>query len=345
MNVFTLDPLKDDRWAEFIGRHESSSIFHTAEWLEAIRRTYGYRPVVYTTSEPSCPLSNGIVFCKIKSWLTGKRMVSLPFSDHCEPLLDATGSADAIAGEIDRAINCEKLNYVEIRPQGAMAVPDGAMPMEPSVLHLLDLSPNISELLKQTHRSSIRGAIKKAESEELKYECGNSEELLSTFYRLMLLTRRRHQIPPQPILWFRNLIACLGDRLKIRVAFKDSRAIASLLTLQFKGTVYYKYACSDSEFNKLCGMPFLYWKTIVEAKSSGLTTVDFGRSDRDNPGLILFKDRWGAKSSPLVYFRWSRTKVQDIAKGRSSGAMKRLFAAMPDSLLETTGRILYRHMG
>ena len=74
---------------EFISRHESASVFHSPPWLEAVRRTYGYTPVVYTTSPPSSPLSNGIVLCQIDSWLTGRRMVSVPFSDHCEPLLDS----------------------------------------------------------------------------------------------------------------------------------------------------------------------------------------------------------------------------------------------------------------
>ena len=52
--------------------------------------------VVYTTSPPSLPLSNGIVLCEINSWLTGRRMVSVPFSDHCEPLLDGPTAAGAI---------------------------------------------------------------------------------------------------------------------------------------------------------------------------------------------------------------------------------------------------------
>ena len=40
---------------------------------------------------PSPVASNEIrlVFCRIHSWLTGRRLVSLPFSDHCEPLYDS----------------------------------------------------------------------------------------------------------------------------------------------------------------------------------------------------------------------------------------------------------------
>jgi hypothetical protein len=73
--------------------------------------------------------------------------------------------------------------------------------------------------------------------------------------------------------------------------------------------------------------------------------MDFGRSDADNPGLIAFKDRWGAKSSELTYLRWSRKQVPDVARRGSSGVVKRLFAMMPDAVLQATGRILYRHVG
>ena len=79
--VFVLDPLCDPRWSEFIERHPDASIFHSAGWLEALRRTYGYEPLVVTTSGRNEPLLNGIVLCRVRSWATGDRLVSLPFSD------------------------------------------------------------------------------------------------------------------------------------------------------------------------------------------------------------------------------------------------------------------------
>ena len=48
----------------------------------------GYQPVAFTTCAPAAELRNAVVFCEIQSWLTGSRLVSLPFSDHCDPLVD-----------------------------------------------------------------------------------------------------------------------------------------------------------------------------------------------------------------------------------------------------------------
>lgn len=88
MNVFQIDPIQDPRWARFVAEHPRASIFHTPEWLETLRRTYRYSAVALTTSGPGEPLSNGVVFCRVNSWVTGSRSVSLPFSDHCDPLVN-----------------------------------------------------------------------------------------------------------------------------------------------------------------------------------------------------------------------------------------------------------------
>lgn len=345
MNIFTLNPLCDPRWSEFISRHESASVFHSQPWLEALRRTYGYTPVVYTTSPPSSPLSNGIVLCQIDSWLTGRRMVSVPFSDHCEPLLDGPSALIAIAEELKKEVDARKWKYVELRPRTELPTAGGDFKSPDCWLHMLDLRPTADELLARTHKTCVQRPIKRAEREGLVYECGNSERLLNAFYRLMTKTRRRQQLPPQPIEWFRNLADCMKEQLQIRVVFKDEKEIASILTLQHKDVVVYKYGCSEKTFSNLGGTAFLFWRTIVEAKEAGLTCLDLGRSEADNSGLIAFKDRWGAKSSKLTYLRWSRKHVSDVAGRRSSGLIKLLFAMMPDAVLQATGRILYRHVG
>ena len=345
MTIYTIDPIGDPRWTEFINHHDSASVFHSIPWLETVRQTYGYEPVVYTTSPPSAPLLNGIVLCQVNSWLTGRRMVSVPFSDHCEPLLDSTSNAAAIAEELKKTVDSRKWKYVELRPRSDILGLDGVVKAPACYLHMLDLRPAADELLRRTHKTSIQAPIKRAEREGIGYERGNSERLLNVFYRLMVQTRRRHQLPPQPIEWFRNLAARMGDQLQIRVAFKQGEAIASIVTLQHKAVAVYKYASSDSRFHNLGGTPFLLWKAILEAQAAGMTCMDFGRSDADNPGLITFKDRWGAKSSQLSYLRWSRKQIPSVARQRSSGVVKHLFAMMPDAVLEMTGRILYRHVG
>jgi len=206
------------------------------------------------------------------------------------------------------------------------------------------LSPEIGQLLRSFHKDSVQRKIRRTEREGLIYEEGRSAELLDKFYRLLLLTRRRHGLPPQPRDWFRNLMASLGESFKVRVASKEGEPIASIITLRHRDVLVYKYGCSDPRFHKLGGVALLFWKAIQEAKQDGLNEFDLGRSDHDNPGLVTFKEHWGAARSTLAYFRCPARARQTIDE-RYAPLARRLFARMPDGLLTLAGRLLYRHIG
>ncbi len=344
--VYTFNPLEDPRWAGFVQRHPQASIFHTPAWLEALHRTYGYEPIVYTTSAPGASLTNGIVFCRISSWLTGRRMVSLPFADHCEPLVESPEERKEIVDSLQCALHGENLKYIEIRPLNADLLTEPGMQKSNSFcFHVLDLRPALADLFRALQKDSIQRKIRRAEQEALFYSEGRSEALLHQFYRLFLLTRRRHNLPPQPFNWFRNLVGCLGDRLKIRVASKDGQPIASILTLCHSDTMVYKYGCSDASTHNLGAMPFLLWKAIEDAKEHGNQQFDLGRSDCDNTGLITFKNRWGSTKSVLNYVRISTLRHRPLDSRSPSGLANRLFAGLPDRLLTATGKFLYKHMG
>ena len=117
------------------------------------------------------------------------------------------------------------------------------------------------------------------------------------------MTRRRHGLPPQPLRWFRALMAAFGKDLKIRIASKDGVPVASILTIAHRRTMVYKYGCSDQTANRFGGTPMLFWRTIQEAKECDMDQLDMGRSDIDEEGLITFKEHLGALPSKLQYWR------------------------------------------
>jgi hypothetical protein len=113
--VYAIDPLRDSRWPELIARHSNASVFHTRGWLGALATTYGYAPVAFTTSAPNEYLTNAVLFCAVRSWLTGSRLVSLPFSDHCEPLVECTDQFGTLCAHAEALRGREGRKYVEIR--------------------------------------------------------------------------------------------------------------------------------------------------------------------------------------------------------------------------------------
>jgi lipid II:glycine glycyltransferase (peptidoglycan interpeptide bridge formation enzyme) len=347
--IWRIRPLQDPRWDAFVQSHPRSSVFHTAAWLESLRRTYDYESIAFTTSAPGDDLVNAVVFCVVDSWLTGRRLVSLPFSDYCEPLVDSQADQDAIMAAIEDELKRERLLYVELRPMRALQCSTSRFRSEHRYHHhQIDLRPDLGTLLHNCHKDSIQRKIRRADREGLTYAEGHSELLLLAFYRLWLLTRRRHCLPPQPKKWFRSLIDCVGEAAKIRVAFKDGQPIAAIFTLCHRDTLLYKYGCSDAQFHNLGGMHLLLWRSIQESKEAGLRIFDLGRTDLEGTGLVTFKDRWGATRSALAYSRLApvpNLKGRFTSKGWQDTLGRRVISHLPDRLFCSVGELMYRHVG
>lgn len=344
------DPVGDPRWSALLDRHHAATVFHSPGWLNALKRTYGYEPFAVTTSQGRA-LSNGMVVCRVKSW-TSHRLVSLPFSDHCDPLVDGPHDLSEMLAHLAGEARAAGWRTVELRPRAAAGAPVqaaaracGMGPSRENCLHSLDLTAEATEIFRRFHPSSTQRAVRRAEREGLTAEAGTSDRLLETFYRLLRMTRRRHGVPPPPIAWFHHLLACLGDRVTIHVASKDRQPIAGMLTLSFKKTMTYKYGGSDAAHHSLGGMPFLFWRVIQDAQARGFAELDLGRSDLDQPGLVAFKDHLGAARSTLTYYRYPARSREVARPGWMARVGHGLCPHLPDAALDLAGRLLYRHLG
>jgi CelD/BcsL family acetyltransferase involved in cellulose biosynthesis len=346
LKIHILDPLSDSRWDDLVARHPKASVFHERGWLEALARTYSYIPFVLTSAPAGEPVGDGIVFCRVPSWLTGNRVVSLPFADHCEPLVGDSGVPLEFTNWLREECVQQRWKYVELRPRFWKAGRDDGLRCSASYfLHSLDLTSSLEKIFGRLHKDSMQRRIRRAEREGLAYEVDGSQRLVDEFYGLLLKTRRRHQMIPQPVAWFRNLVEFMHNKIRIRVARKNSIPVAALLTLRHRSCVVYKYGCSDERFHHLAGMPFLFWRLIEESKAEGADEIDFGRSDVDNEGLVNFKQRFGTSRQALRYFRYFPAGQLDTASRWNSPTIRRLFSVLPDILLVPAGRILYRHIG
>jgi CelD/BcsL family acetyltransferase involved in cellulose biosynthesis len=344
MAVYSFDPLEDPRWTAFVGRHPAASIFHTAGWLLSLKRTYSYAPIAFTSSHPDAELRNALVLCRVRSWLTGHRLVSLPFSDHCDGLVEGPDDLRTLCAAIESFRAGGRWKYAELRLPGTEGPPIEPFRSADSYhLHRLDLRPSADELWRRLHRDSIQRRIGKAEREQLQYQEGRSDVLVDKLYALLELTRERHGVPIQPRAWFRNIVQCLGQAVSIRIVSKGGRPVAGILTLSHGKRVVYKYGGSDARHHNLGGTPLLFWKTIQDAKRSGAEELDLGRTDLDNMGLTVFKDRWGARRTTLTYWR-SPAEARPVRSSRNLVMARRVFQRLPIRLRRVTASVFYRHL-
>jgi GNAT acetyltransferase-like protein len=342
MELYEIDPLKDHRWADLVERRGVSSMFHTPGWLEALRRTYGFGPVAFTDSPPGESLTNGLVFCRVASWMTGRRLVSLPFSDHCEPL---TQSPEGLSGMLTsiKGLLVREGRYTELRPLIAIPATDGFDTTSLYCLHSIDLSAPLSTIFARFHRSHTQRAIRKGERSGLVVEVGRSAGILSEFYALLALTRQRHGMPVQPFNWFQNLADCLGESVRVYLARHHGRPVAGIVTVAHKSTLVFKYGGSNSAYNRYGGMSLLLWQAIQDAKARGLVEFDLGRSDLSNAGLIAFKDHLGARRLTLTYYRYKGRPTSARRERWKPSVAKVVYSFLPQMVQARVGSGLYRH--
>jgi lipid II:glycine glycyltransferase (peptidoglycan interpeptide bridge formation enzyme) len=243
----------------------------------------------------------------------------------------------------------QNLRYLEIRPVngnlGQMSETNGFRPAAMYFLHVLDLRRDSDEVFRSLDKDSVQRRIHRAQRAGLTEKCGRSDDLLREFYALFVMTRGRHRLPPMPYAWFRNLIQFHGKALEIRVAYRANTPISAILTLRSKHAVYYKYGCSDAQFNRFGATPWLLWRAITAAKLNGASEFDMGRTEQDNAGLLMFKNHWVSQPLRLVYWRFPDTSSLNSVNGWKLKMAKHLFSCMPDSLRTITGKFIYRHIG
>jgi len=339
--LYESDPLRDERWTALVQRHPKATVFHTRQWLEALQRSYKYEPVVFTDSAPGEPLINGVLFCRVKSWITGRRLVSLPFSDHCEPLMESPSSLSAMMESLKERIGHEG-RYIELRPLGSLPAVTGYAPVSEFTTHSIDLRPPLDRVFAAFHKSHTQRAIRRAERLAVTCETGRSEDLLRLFYGLHAQTRLRHGIPIQPLCWFRNLLECFGEEATIYLARHRDTPIAAIFVVDHERTRVYKYGCSDVTYNRYGGTLHLMWSAIQDAKRCGRTEFDLGRSDADDRGLIAFKDHLGGRRSTLTYYRCTGSSFDLRRRPAVDGTIASL---VPRALKARIGGSLYRHFG
>src|SRR5437763_2251746 len=76
---------------------------------------YGYRITHLTTKDEEGRITGSLPLCSVNSPLTGRRLVSLPFSDQCPLLAVDEASAHDLIEQAIRLARQNKAKYLELR--------------------------------------------------------------------------------------------------------------------------------------------------------------------------------------------------------------------------------------
>jgi len=339
-----IDPVQTSNWDERLTEFPDHSSFHTRAWARVLHEAYGYHPHYFVFNNDGAPA--GIVpLMEIRSMLTGARGVCLPFSDLCEPLLRPGLHPQDVLDVL--FTHGKKRGWSEIEFRGGELPIEVAYPCSWYYRHRLEIPKSDAAYLSRLAHST-RNNLKKAQNSGVRVQRGNSPDFMEEFFRLNLITRKKHGLPPQPLEFFRKVQKYIMEEKKgsIFIARHGSESLSAVLCLECDGNALLKYAATRGTLLNLRPNNYLIWEIFKTYRNDGFRVMDFGRTDSPNDGLRRFKMGWDLEETLISYYRCDLTGRRSSSRPLYSiGLLRGVFRVMPIPILRLFGKLLYKHIG
>jgi hypothetical protein len=337
-----LDPLSCENWDERLAHHEKMNFFHSRAWARVLYETYGYRPIYFGVLN-SDSIDTLFPLMEVKSILTGKRGVSLPFTDYCEPIFGNRTDFDQLLQDVRQHGQQSRWRWIQIRGGDSI----DADPEQQYFVHQLKLNSDTEQLFSKLHPAKRRN-IRKAQSQKVQIIHAQDREAVDAYYRLHCQTRKRHGVPPQPYRFFHKIFQHVISKGqgKIVLALHQKQVVAGSIYFHFRQKALYKFGASDMSFQHLRANDLVMWEAIKWYAAKGYQRFCFGRTALDNTGLRRFKSDWGAEERIINYYKYDLRREVFVKTQPSENLLqRRIFRMLPVSSLKLCGSIFYRHMG
>jgi hypothetical protein len=343
VNIQILNPLEVPNWDNMLLASDRATFFHTTAWARVLSESYAYKPLYFSVVDNG-HLAGLIPVMEIDSFLTGKRGVSLPFTDICHPIAETQETFNALMDSLTQRGRSSGWKYIDLKGGGHF-FKNGAEPCAEHFIHMLHLDGG-EDRIQRALRDSTRRNIRKAERAGVQVSFQNTLDAVAAFYRLHCLTRKRHGSPPQPWHFFQKVyehIIATGKGTLIAAAH-GGRVVAGAVYFFFQKRALFKFGASDQTFQHLRANNLVMWEAIRLFIRSGIQSLHFGRTEPSGKSLLQYKRGWGAEENKIAYYRLPLSEnAFHIRNGHLPFAS--VFRILPMPLLKLAGSTLYRHVG
>jgi serine/alanine adding enzyme len=289
------------QWDEFVAATDSATIYHRHAWRDIIHAVFGHETYYLAARTPGGAISGILPLVRLRSFLFGDFLVSLPYFNYGGVVAGSAAARDALldaAIAVARERNCQhvELRQRELLPQGWPARVD-------KVAMVLPL-PETPEDLWKSLPSKVRSDARRPARHGITCEFGGGE-LVQDFYAVFCANMRDLGTPVYPRAFFQAILTAFPGSASLVVARLAGRAVAAGFVLEHAGGMEIPWASSLRRFNKFGANMYMYGSLLERAVARGCRTFDFGRSTIDS-GTYLFKRQWGAKPRQLYWNYWLR---------------------------------------
>lgn len=278
----------------FIDSCAEGTFFHLSGWQKNIAKTFGYKPysLMVKNGENVCGI---LPMFLIKGLLSGKAMVSIPFSVYGGICADSSETAQLLLEEAKRITKEEGANYLELRNK-AISV-NGLPTKDLYATFIKELPQNKQDCLENLPRK-CRAACRKGLSFGLEAKMGIDR--LKEFYDIYAVSVRNLGSPIFPFTFLENLARQFKENVTVLSVTYRNKPIASVLAFLYKNTIMPYYAGSLPKYFKYSPNNVMYLKLMEFGVENGYRYFDFGRSKKGT-GSYDFKTFFGFEPQPLHY--------------------------------------------
>ena len=334
--MYTVEPLtsqNQEQWDAVIQRCPNTTAFQSLAWRDALADAFRQLNPVYALIKQQDTVVGGLPAFVFRP-IPGIRLWhSMPWNlfGGIHLIKNVTLSPEALITSIETA--AVENGWCEIRwtltPEhtttyGDLFTENGYKPTD-HFTHLLKTDGDV-DILWNAYNKRIRGAVRKAEKSGVEVTDTDSEEALSTFYDMYLMTLKRLGGTPKP----RSLMRTLLQRkiAKLAIATYNGTIIAGLLYLCFNRTLTLWSEASVPAFLKYRPNNAIFHYIITEACREGYQTVDFGASPPENVGLIAHKEQYRATRTDFASYTKVVSPLKRTLWTRTEGALRQIYTWM-----------------
>jgi CelD/BcsL family acetyltransferase involved in cellulose biosynthesis len=313
--------------------------------MRVLSDTYGWEPNAYVLLDDRGDPKAGFPFCRISDML-GQRIVAMPFSDYCDPLVE---DADTWRLLIDRLLPEQLPINVRCLHNNLPVADERFALIKQAKWHRLDLRPELDALWNAMHDSTHR-AIRKSERGGLTVRIAESDQELRAFFEMHLKVRKyKYGLLAQPYSFFQNIWRHFVEQEHgfLLLAIHDDKIVAGDFFLDWKDTLYYKFNASLPDDLSHRPNDLLIWSAVQRGKEHGFAYLDFGLSDIDQEGLVRYKRKFGTEEKTISFLRHSPKAPPNQAEKEMRELLGKLTnrftdRMVPDLVTEKAGEDLYR---
>lgn len=335
------DNLDATAWNRYVAANPAASIYHRAEWLTLIDRTFGHQGYYFSARDESGQVVGILPLVRLKSRLFGDFMVSMPYFNYG----GAIGESRAIESALMAAANSQAAElgvaHIEYRDD----IPRDNMPVRHDKVEMVLRLPATAEALWAQFGSKLRSQIKRAQRESPVVEIGGHERV-DDFYRVFSRNMRDLGTPVYGKSLFSNIIDTFPEESRIVVIKIGGLPVAGGFLLAHENRLEIPWASTVRDFNHLSVNMILYWEVLKHAIDKGFKEFDFGRSSRD-ASTYRFKQQWGAQPEQL-HWHYHLIKGQEIPAITTSNAkyalMINMWKKLPIMLTRWLGPMIVRNI-